>query len=277
MAGNPGGGWGNGPFGPPGGGQPPGGFGQPPGGFGQPPGGFGQPPGGFGQPPGGFGQPPGYPPQPNFSQPGYPPPGFNQVPPQPSSKKGLLIGVGVVLILGACGAAIAVGAAMRKKEQQTYGALKDVCAGRGVASARMYNPASPPHKVVGISRSAPAAEWDVRMSLIPSARRATGVSDADIVMCFEPVVEQTLGTCDVWTTRNGIRVPGTTRNYPRVQMFQPVRLVSAQTGVTLQQGTLVGPEPTRCTVTYGRSSVSTFRGSNPGADQVELYLAPLLR
>jgi len=176
-----------------------------------------------------------------------------------------------------CGVVVAFAAAARKKEQQTYGALKDVCGGRGVAAARMYNPATQPHRVVGIARSSPAAEWDVRMSLIPSARRAANVADTDIVMCFEPVVEQAQGTCDVWTTRNGIRVPGTTRNYPRVQLFQPVRLVSAQTGVTLQQGTLVGGEPPRCNATYGRSTASSFRGSAPGADQVELYLAPLLR
>jgi hypothetical protein len=93
-------------------GQGGGGFGQPPGqppgggGFGQPPGGggFGQPPGGggFGQPPGqppgggGFGQPPGS--QPGFGpQPGgygHPPAGFNPMsgqPPQDYKTAGVLM------------------------------------------------------------------------------------------------------------------------------------------------------------------------------------------
>jgi hypothetical protein len=60
-------------------------------------------------------------------------------------------------------------------------------------------------------------------------------------------------------------------------MIQPVRLVSAQTGVTLQQSTLVGPVPTGCNAFVGRASASTFRGAAPDSDQVELYLAPLLR
>ncbi|MEZ4393633.1 MAG: hypothetical protein R3A48_21400 [Polyangiales bacterium] len=340
MAGNPGGGWGNGPgggqppggfgqgpggfgsqpggfgsqpgapsqpgfgqaqgFGQPPGGQPPGGFGQPPGGFGQPPGGFGQPPGGFGQPPGGqppggFGQPPGGFGQPpgGFGQPpggfpsqqgGYPPqgfqqPGFNQMPPQPSgsSKKGLFIGIGVVALLGVCGVVVAMGMAAKKKERETYGALNAVCSGTGVAGARMYNPATRPHKVVGIARSSPASTWDTMMSLIPSARRATNVADTDVVACFEPPVEIPLGTCETWQTRNGRRVLGSTRTYPRVRQTRVIRLVSAQTGVQLQQGVLIGGMPTTCNGYSGRASASTFRGSLPGADEVETYLAPLLQ
>jgi hypothetical protein len=39
----------------------------------------------------------------------------------------------------------------------------------------------------------------------------------------------------------------------------------------------VGPVPTGCNAFVGRASASTFRGAAPDSDQVELYLAPLLR
>ena len=95
-------------------------------------------------------------------------------------------------------------------------------------------------------------------------------------MCFEPVIEQRQGTCDTGRTRNGMRVPGSTRNLPRVQLFQPVRLVSAQTGVTLNTGTLVGGAPAGCNVSFGTPSASNFRGSSPDRSVVNTYLAPLL-
>jgi hypothetical protein len=260
------------------------GFGQPPGGgFGQPPGGgFGQPPGGgFGQPPGGgFGQPPGgYPSQQGYPPQGFQQPGFNQVPPQPqgSSKKGLFIGIGVVALLGVCGVVVAMGAAAKKKERETYGALSAACSGTPVPGARMYNPATRPHKLVGVARSTPSAAWDTLMSLIPSARRATNVADTDVVACFEPPVEIPLGTCETWTTRNGRRVLGSTRTYPRVRQMRVIRLVSAQTGVLLNQGTLIGEMPTTCNGFSGTASASTFRGSLPDADEVEIYVAPLLQ
>ena len=260
------------------------GFGQPPGGgFGQPPGGgFGQPPGGgFGQPPGGgFGQPPGgYPSQQGYPPQGFQQPGFNQVPPQPqgSSKKGLFIGIGVVALLGVCGVVVAMGAAAKKKERETYGALSAACSGTPVPGARMYNPATRPHKLVAVARSTPSATWDTLMSLIPSARRATNVADTDVVACFEPPVEIPLGTCETWTTRNGRRVLGSTRTYPRVRQMRVIRLVSAQTGVLLNQGTLIGEMPTTCNGFSGTASASTFRGSLPDADEVEIYVAPLLQ
>ena len=73
-----------------------------------------------------------------------------------------------------------------------------------------------------------------------------------------------------------MRVPGSTRNFPRVQLFQPVRLVSAQTGVTLNTGTLVGGAPAGCNVSFGTPSASNFRGSAPDRSVVNTYLAPLL-
>ena len=115
------------------------------------------------------------------------------------------------------------------------------------------------------------------MSIIPSARRATNVADTDIVACLEPPVEVPLGTCETWQTRNGRRVLGSTRTFPRVRQMRVVRLVSAQTGVQLQQGTLVGRMPTTCSGYSGRASASTFRGALPGADELEVFVAPLLQ
>ncbi len=193
------------------------------------------------------------------------------MPPQSSSKKGIFIGIAVVLFGGLCVAAIVAGKAAKDKERATYGALKTVCSGQGVAAARMYSPTVPPHRVVGIARTTAGGEWDVQNSLIPSGRRATDVAGTDIVACFEPVIEQNVGTCEVWRTRNGLRVPGTTRNVPQFQIFRPVRLVSAQTGVLLNQTTLVGGAPPSCS-----GGGSSFRGSSPGDAEVNAYLAPLL-
>jgi hypothetical protein len=204
------------------------------------------------------------------------PGGFNQMPPQSSSKKGLFIGLGIGVLALSCGVVMVLAKQAHDKEQATYGALKTVCSGQGVPGARMYTPTGLPHRVVGIARSTAGGEWSVRQSLIPVGRRSPDVAGTDIVMCFEPVVEQQQGTCDTWRTRNGIRVPGSTRNFPRVQLFQPVRLVSAQTGVTLNQGTLVGGAPANCNVTFGSPSASSFRGSAPDDDEVNTYLAPLL-
>ncbi len=66
-------------------------------------------------------------------------------------------------------------------------------------------------------------------------------------------------------------MPGTTRNVPQFQLFRPVRLVSAQTGVLLNQTTLVGGAPPSCS-----GGGSSFRGSSPDDDEVNTYLAPLL-
>lgn len=193
------------------------------------------------------------------------------MPPQSSSKKGIFIGIAVVIFGGLCVAGVIAAKAAHDKEQATFGALKTVCSGQGVASARMYTPTSTPHRVVGIARSTAGGEWSIQNSLIPSGRRPTDVAGTDIVMCFEPVIEQTVGTCDVWRTRNGIRVPGSTRNHPQIQIYRPVRLVSAQTGVTLNQTTLVGGAPPGCA-----GGGSSFRGSSPDDDEVNTYLAPLL-
>jgi hypothetical protein len=194
------------------------------------------------------------------------PGGFNQVPPQSSSKKGLFIGLGIGVLVLSCGVVMVLAKQAHDKEQATYGALKTVCSGQGVPGARMYTPAGLPHRVVGISRTTAGGEWNIQQSLIPVGRRSPDIASTDIVMCFEPVVEQQQGTCDTWRTRN----------FPRVQLFQPVRLVSAQTGVTLNQGTLVGGAPASCNVTFGSPSASTFRGSAPDDDEVNTYLAPLL-
>jgi hypothetical protein len=207
-----------------------------------------------------------------YGQPG----GFNQMPPQSKSKSGMVIGIVVVGLVALCGVGMFFAKQARDKEQATYGALKTVCSGQGVAAARMYTPTGLPHRVVGIARSTAGGEWDIRQSLIPSGRRSPDVAGTDIVMCFEPVIEQQQGTCDTWRTRNGIRVPGSTRNFPRVQLFQPVRLVSAQTGVTLNTGTLVGGAPAGCNVSFGTPSASNFRGRAPDSTEVNTYLAPLL-
>ncbi len=300
MAGNPGGGgWGGGgggPFGPPGGappggggygppggfgppgGPPPGGFGPPggapPGGFGQPPGGgFGQPPGGFGQPPGGFGQPPG-----GYPQQGFPPApgGFGQggFPPPQKSNTGMFIGIGVGVMVLACGVCGVIGYMKSKKDQQTFGPLAAACRGQGVAGARMYNPASPPHRLVGVRNS--GGDWTVSTGLIPSSRRSDNVANTDVVACLGPDTEQTIATCEVWSTRNGLRVPGTTRNYPRVRRFSTIRLVSAQTGVVLNTGVVAGPMPSTCNGYVGRrASASTFRGSLPGSTEIGQYLDTL--
>ena len=290
MAGNGGGGWGNNPYGGPGGGAP-GGFG-PPGGFGAPPGGgYGGPPGGFGAPPGGgYGGPPGgFPPPPagmgggyggppgGFPQQGFGGPGGYNAPPQKSGKAGLVIGIVVGVFALLCVGAGVAGYLANQRDQQTYGALREACNGHGVPGARMYNPATPPHRVVGVARTAAGGDWSIKMSLVRSPRRADSVANTDIVMCVEPEVEVPLGTCEVWSTRNGVRVAGSTRNYPRVQVQRPVRLVSAQTGVTLNQTVLIGGVPAACSTSFGRrGTASDFRGSSPDDDETEPYLAPLL-
>lgn len=309
----PPGGGGGGPFGPPGGGggfgQPPGGggFGQPPGGggfgpppggggFGQPPGGggFGPPPGGggFGQPPGGggFGPPPGgggfgQPPSGGFGAPGgYPPPagppGFGQpgawggAPPPKPQRTGLIIGViaGIAVLCTVCGVA---GYLHDKKTQSTFGALTAACEGRPVPGARAYVAGPGVHRVVGAEQSSGGA-WRITNGRIPNDQMPQGVADAEIVACFGEETRATLGTCEVYNTRMGVRVPGSQRTYSRTQQSLPVRLVVAATGQTLTVGSVVGPQPTPCSGNIGRPTSSTYAGSSVGSSQLGPWLAATL-
>lgn len=296
MAGNPGG-WGpppggGGPFGPPGGGGggpfgPPGGGG---GGFGPPGGGGFGPPGGMPPSGGGFGPPGGGGP---FGPPGggggggpFGPPGggggFNPMqppggggqwgmpqPPPPSSSgsnKNLFIGIGVGVIALLCAVCGVVGYMKNKKDQETYGSLTAVCRGQGVSGARMYNPASPPHRVVGV-RHTSGGDWEVAMGMIPSGRQAQDVAGTDIVACIEPEQTNQLGTC-TWRGSGA---------WARSQKYFQIRLVSAQTGVVLNQGIVYGSMPRTCASYYGsRPTSSTFAGGSPGSFEVGNYLDPLL-
>ena len=98
-------------------------------------------------------------------------------------------------------------------------------------------------------------------TLIPSGGRSPDIAGTDLVMCFEPVIEQRQVTCDTGRTRNGMRVPGSTRNFPRVP---------------LNTGTLAGGAPAGCTVNFGTPGASRFRGSASESSVVHTYLAPLL-
>ncbi len=262
---------GNNPFGSP----PGGGFGQPPGGgFGQPPGGgFGQPPGGFGQPPGGgFGAPFGAPPGPPgaYGQPG----GWGAPPPPSKSRAPLIIGViaGITVLCAVCGVAAYF---HDKQTQSTYGALTAACEGRPVAGTRPYVAGPGVHRVVGANRNS-SGTWRISNSLIPNAQLAQGVSDTEIVACVGEETSVTLGNCEFYSTRYGIRVPGTDRSYPRTQKSLPVRLVIASTGQTLTMGNVIGPVPTACSQNIGRPSSSTFQGSSVGSTQVGPWLSATL-
>ncbi|MBI5515312.1 MAG: hypothetical protein HY909_16155 [Deltaproteobacteria bacterium] len=285
--GPPGGGGPPGGFGPPGGGGPPGGFGPPGGGGFGPPGGggFGPPGGGGFGPPGGgpygppgggaFGPPGGGPP--GFGPPGYGPPGgMPQPPPSGGGNKGLLIGLGVAALLVVCGVCV-VGAYLHdKKTQSTYGALTAACEGRAVAGTTAYTPGPATHRVVGAERASNGT-WRISNSRIPSGQVPTGVSDTEVVACFGEATEVQIGTCEVWRTRNGIRVPGTVRTYPRMQSMLPVRLVSAQTGQQVMQGSVAGPMPRNCEGPFGPNpTASTFRGSTAGSTEVGPWLNAVL-
>lgn len=273
------------PFGPPGGGfgQPPGGgFGQPPGGgFGQPPGGgFGQPPGGgYGQPPGGFGQPPGAPFGAPYGSPPGPPGAYGQPggwgsPPPAKSKAPLIIGViaGIVVLCTVCGVA---GYYHDKQTQSTYGALTAACEGRPVAGAKPYVAGPGVHRVVGADRNS-SGNWRITNSIIPSDQTAQGVADTEIVACLGEETRITLGNCDFYRTRYGVRVPGSDRSYPRTQQSLPVRLVIASTGQTLTTGNVIGPVPTACSQNFGSPSSSTFQGSSVGSSQFGPWLSATL-
>ena len=291
-------GGGGGPFGPPGGGgfgQPPapGGFGQPPapGGFGPPGGGFGQPPGGgYGQPPGGggFGPPGGgfgQPPSGGFGGPGGfppagPPGGFSQpgpwggAPPPKPHRTGLVIGiiVGVAVLCTVCGVA---GYMHDQKTQSTYGALTAACEGRPVAGARAYVAGPGVHRVVGAEQKS-GGGWRIANGRIPNDQTPQGVADTEIVACLGEETRATLGTCEVYNTRMGVRVPGSQRTYSRTQQSLPVRLVVAATGQTLTVGSVVGPQPRQCSGNIGRPTSSTYEGSSVGSSQLGPWLSATL-
>lgn len=293
MAGNPGG-WGpppggGGPFGPPGGGGggpfgPPGGggFGPPGGGGFGPPGGmppsggggFGPPGGGgpFGPPGGGGGGPFGPPGGGGGFNPMQPPGGGGQwgmpQPPPPSSgsNKNVFIGVGVGVLVLLCAVCGVVGYMKNKKDRETYGSLTAVCRGQGVSGARMYTPTSTPHRVVGV-RHTSGGDWEVAMGMIPSSRQAQDVAGTDIDACIEPEQTNQLGTC-TWRGSGA---------WARTQKYFQIRLVSAQTGVVLNQGIVYGSMPRSCASYYGsRPTSTTFAGGSPGSFEVGNYLDPLL-
>ncbi len=179
--------------------------------------------------------------------------------------------MGIVLLCTVCG----VGAYLQnKKTQQTYGALTAACNGQAVPGARAYTPGAGIHRTVGAEMS--GGTWSITNSRIPNAQMPEGVSDAEVVACFGVETQTVLGTCEVYRTRYGARVPGTTRTFSRSQKYLPVRLVAAATGQTITTGSVAGPVPTACNSSFGNPTSSTFAGSSVGSSQLGPWLTSVL-
>lgn len=178
---------------------------------------------------------------------------------------------GIVVLCAVCGV---FGYLHDKKTQQTYGALTAACEGRPVPGARAYTPGAGVHRVVGAEQS--GSSWRIANGRIPNDQLPQGVSDAEVVACFGAESQTTLGTCDFYSTRYGVRVPGTNRTYTRTQKFVAVRLVAAATGQPITAGSVAGPMPTQCSQNIGRPSASTFQGSSPGSSQVGPWITSVL-
>jgi Tfp pilus assembly protein PilX len=85
--------------------------------------------------------------------------------------------------------------------------------------------------------------------------------------CIEPEQTNQLGTC-TWRGSGA---------WSRTQKYFQIRLVSAQTGVVLNQGIVYGSMPRSCASYYGsRPTSTTFAGGSPGSFEVGNYLDPLL-
>jgi hypothetical protein len=180
--------------------------------------------------------------------------------------------VGIVVLCTVCGVA---GYLHDQKTQSTYGALTAACDGRPVAGARPYVAGPGVHRVVGVTRSS-SSGWRVSNSVVPNDQLATGVSDAEVVLCLGEETRIELGNCPFYRTRYGARVPGSDTNYARTQQSLPVRLVIAATGQTLTAGNVVGPAPITCSQSIGSPSTSTFQGSSVSSTQVGPWVAATL-
>lgn len=179
---------------------------------------------------------------------------------------------GIAVLCTVCGVA---GYYHDKETQSTYGALTAACEGRPVAGTRPYTAGAGVHRVVGVHRNSSNA-WRVSNGLIPNDQLAQGIADTEVVACLGEETRVTLGNCQFYSTRLGVRVPGTDRSYPRTQQSLPVRLVIASTGQTLTAGNVVGPVPTACSQNIGRPSSSTFEGSSVGSSQLGPWISATL-
>jgi hypothetical protein len=177
----------------------------------------------------------------------------------------------VAVICVACGVA---GYLNNKKTQKTFGPLTAACEGRPVPGARAYVPGPGVHRVVGASLS--GGTWSISNSRIPDAQRPEGVADTEVVACLGEETQTMLGTCEVYRTRYGIRVPGTTRTFSRSQRYLPVRLVAAATGQPITMGSVPGPVPTACNSSYGNPTATTFQGGSVSSTQLGPWLSSVL-
>jgi hypothetical protein len=186
----------------------------------------------------------------------------------------LIIGAiaGVAVLCTVCAVA---GYFHNKQTQETYGALTAACQGRPVAGARNYVPGPTVHRVVGAEQSS-NGEWRIANGRIPNNQLAQGINDAEAVLCFGNETRVNVGSCDFYSTRMGVRVPGSQRTYQRTQQAVPVRVVAATTGMMITTGNIVGPAPLQCNQNVGRLSSSTFQGSSVSATQVGTWLQSVL-
>ncbi|MFO0631059.1 MAG: hypothetical protein U0325_36280, partial [Polyangiales bacterium] len=173
--------------------------------------------------------------------------------------------VGCVMLL--CVAGIVAGFFLDRDEQRAFGAAAAACEGRAVVGARGYVAGPSGHRVVGATQR--GDRWRANNLKVPERLRATAISDADVVACIGEETQTVVGTCQVYRTRVGIRVPGSDRTFERRQRSLAVRLVSATTGQTITQGAVPGAAPRTCDQTIGRSAMdSDFVGAAPDDDAI---------
>jgi hypothetical protein len=173
-----------------------------------------------------------------------------------------------------CSVCIVAGVLHTRRNEQVYGALTAACEGRAVSGARAYTPGPGVHRVVGAERV--GATWNITTVRIPNAQLPEGVSDAEVVACLGEETHTVIGTCEVWRTRNGLRLPGTTRTYPRTRKYLAVRLVSAATGQTITMGSVAGPMPTACNASFVNPTARTFQGASVGSSELGPWLTAML-
>ncbi len=147
-------------------------------------------------------------------------------------------------------------------------AAAPACSGQGISEAQTYAPGSGVHPVVAIvvnssvvDMAPPVTNHWVSRDLWPAS-----LDQVQLVVCIGPEEADTVETCEYSA--------GTLKK--RIQFHREVRLISAQTGETIAQHTLLGSLPKQCPDFTEQGNDADIKGTKPSSTELSEWLKQVM-